>query len=129
LEDIYKILYNDIDIEFKSNNLSLIKTFEPIELCTAIDNILNNSRKKKATKIIFTFFKNNDKIYLSIKDIGKPLDTSISDYKMIFEEGVTTTKGSGLGLSHVKRIIEENMKGEIIYNPDYKDGFELIITF
>jgi signal transduction histidine kinase len=129
LDDIYKTLYNDIDIEFINNNLSLIKTFEPIELCTAIDNILSNSRKKKATKIIFEFFKNNDKICLSIKDIGKPLDNSISDYKMIFEEGVTTTKGSGLGLSHVKRIIEENMKGKITYNPDYKDGFELIITF
>jgi signal transduction histidine kinase len=129
LEDIYKTSHNDIDIEFVSNNLSLIKTFEPIELCTAIDNILSNSRKKKATKIIFEFLKNDGIINLSIKDTGKPLDTSISDWKMIFEEGITTTKGSGLGLSHVKRIIEDNMKGQITYNPNYKEGFELIITF
>ncbi|GAP71414.1 hypothetical protein SAMD00024442_12_2 [Candidatus Symbiothrix dinenymphae] len=119
LEDIYKTLYNDIDIKFLSNNLSIVKPFEPIELCTAIDNILSNSRKKKATKIIFEFYKNNGKICLSIRDVGKILDSSISDSKMVFEEGVTTTKGSGLGLSHVKRIIEDNMKGEIIYNPGY----------
>ena len=48
--------------------------------------------------------------------------------KLIFEEGVTTTKGSGLGLNHVKRIIEDDLGGEIIYNPEYKNGFELIIS-
>ena len=129
LKDIYKVMYPDSDIEFITNNLSFIKSFEPIELCMAIDNILSNSRKKKARKIIFEFYKKNEKLYLSIKDIGKPLDTSIIDYNMIFEEGLTTTQGSGLGLSHVKRIIEKNMGGKVIYNPKYKDGFELIITF
>ncbi|MDR3188038.1 MAG: ATP-binding protein [Prevotellaceae bacterium] len=129
LEDIYKILYDDIDIEFISNNISFVKTFEPIELCTAIDNILSNSRKKKALKIIFEFYIDNAKTCLSIKDIGKPLDSLISNYSMIFEEGITTTKGAGLGLSHVKRIVEDNLKGKISYNPKYTDGFELIITF
>jgi len=129
LEDIYNTFYNDIDIQFLSNNINFVKTFEPIELCTALDNILSNSRKKKATKVIFEFFKNNNKINLSIKDVGKSLDSSISDYNLIFEEGITTTKGSGLGLSHVKRIVEGSLKGTIKYNPEYKQGFELIITF
>jgi signal transduction histidine kinase len=129
LEDIYKTLYGDIEIQFISNNISLVKTFEPIELCTALDNILSNSRKKKATQIIFEFFKRNTKIYLSIKDVGNTLDNSISDYNLIFEEGITTTKGAGLGLSHVKRIVEESLKGTIKYNSEYKQGFELIIGF
>jgi signal transduction histidine kinase len=129
LEDIYKKLYSDINIQFLNNNISFKKTFEPIELCTALDNILSNSRKKRASKIIFEFFKKGNKINLSIKDIGKPLDNSISDYKLIFEEGITTTNGSGLGLSHVKRIVENSLNGIIKYNPEYKQGFELIITF
>jgi signal transduction histidine kinase len=128
LEDIYKTIYN-INIEFISNDISLIKPFEPIELCTALDNILSNSRKKNASKIIFEFFKDNGKICLSIKDIGNVLDSSISDYDLIFEEGITTTKGAGLGLSHVKHIIEDSLEGTVKYNPDFKNGFELIITF
>jgi anti-sigma regulatory factor (Ser/Thr protein kinase) len=129
IDDIYKVLYEGIDIQFLSNGISYIKTFEPIELCTALDNIFGNSRKKRATKIIVEFFKNGDKLKLSIRDIGKPLNSSIADYNLIFEEGITTTNGAGLGLSHVKRIVEDNLKGKIKYNPDYKQGFELIITF
>jgi len=128
LEDIYKSLYN-INIEFISNGIQLIKTFEPIELCTALDNILSNSRKKNASKIVFEFFLDNGKTCLSIKDVGKVLDKSISDYNLIFEEGITTTNGAGLGLNHVKRIVEDNLNGTVKYNPEYKDGFELIITF
>jgi signal transduction histidine kinase len=67
-------------------------------------------------------------LQISIKDIGEPLSLSITDWKLIFEEGITTTKGSGLGLSHVKRIVEENLNGQITYNPNYTEGFELIIT-
>ena len=129
LEDIYKTLYTDINIQILNNKISLIKTFEPIELCTALDNILSNSRKKKASKVIFDFFKDNSNVHLSIKDIGNILDSSISKYDLIFEEGITTTNGSGLGLNHVKRIVEGSLKGTIKYNPEYKQGFELIITF
>ncbi len=129
LQEIYESFYNDIKIEFITNGISLVKTFQPIELCTAIDNIISNSRKKKASEIIFEFFKKRDKVELSIKDVGKALDTSITDYKLIFEEGITTTKGAGLGLSHVKRIVEDNLNGTIEYNPNYKDGFELKIIF
>lgn len=129
VEDIYKTLYNDNDIEFIDNGISLIKTFEPIELSMAIDNILSNSRKKKASKIILEFFKSSENISLSIRDVGMQLDKSIPNPDLIFEEGITTTKGSGLGLNHVKRIVENNLKGRIHYNPEYKDGFELIITF
>ena len=58
LQEIYESFYNDIKIEFITNGISLVKTFQPIELCTAIDNIISNSRKKKASEIIFEFFTN-----------------------------------------------------------------------
>ena len=65
---------------------------------------------------------------LSIKDVGKELDKSI-DPELIFDEGITSTKGAGLGLNHVKRLLEQYFNASIKYNPDYKKGFELIITF
>ena len=65
---------------------------------------------------------------LSIKDIGKELDKTI-DPELIFEEGVTSTKGAGLGLNHVRRLLNQYFNATIIFNPEYKNGFELIITF
>ncbi len=127
IRNIYQVLYR-IDILIETRNISFIKKFQPIELITAIDNILSNSRKKNASKVIFNFSLKDSDLQISIKDIGEPLSHSITDWKLIFEEGITTTKGSGLGLSHVKRIVEENLKGQITYNPNYNDGFELIIT-
>ncbi|WP_277014052.1 ATP-binding protein [Flavobacterium lindanitolerans] len=118
-----------LDVEFKNDSEVYIKKFQPIELSVVIDNILSNSRKKNAKKIIIEFIKNNKEFLISIKDIGENLSKDILDYNQIFDEGVTTTKGSGLGLNHVKRIIEDDLDGKIKYNPDYKSGFELIITF
>jgi len=123
----YQALYT-IDIEIINEDISYIKKFQPIELSLIIDNILSNSRKKSATKVIFEFNIVNKKLQIKIKDIGKILSNKIQNWKLIFEEGITTTKGSGLGLSHVKRIVEEDLKGIIKYNPNYTKGFELIIT-
>lgn len=127
IKNIYQVLYS-IDILIATHNVSFIKEFQPIELITAIDNILSNSRRKRASKVIFNFTLKDGDLQLSIKDVGEPLSQSITDWNLIFEEGITTTKGSGLGLSHVKRIVEENLKGQITYNPNYTEGFELIIT-
>jgi signal transduction histidine kinase len=124
----YLSLYK-LDIEFINNSVSYIKKFQPIELSVVIDNILSNSRRKNAKKVIIEFIKNIDSFSISIKDIGEILSNEIIDYNQIFDEGVTTTKGSGLGLNHVKRIIEDDLNGKIEYNPNYKSGFELIITF
>lgn len=123
----YQVLYS-INIEFINEHLSFIRKFNPIELSVAIDNILSNSRKKNTTKIIFEFNIIDEKLQIKIRDIGQPLSKKITDWNLIFEEGVTTTRGAGLGLNHVKRIIEDDLKGTIVYNPNYKDGFELIIT-
>ncbi len=128
INNTLSVLY-DVKFEINDNNICFVKNFKPIELCTALDNILNNSLKKKSSKIIYSFSidgKNN--LIISIKDIGSPLSNDLKNWEMIFEEGITTTKGAGLGLANVKTIIEKELKGEIEYNPDYTKGFELLIT-
>lgn len=124
----YLSLYK-LDVEFINNSIRYVKKFQPIELSVVIDNILSNSRRKNAKKVIIEFAKTKDAFLISIKDIGDSLSKEIIDYNQIFDEGVTTTKGSGLGLNHVKRIIEDDLNGKIEYNPNYVSGFELIITF
>lgn len=126
--NIYGSLHKELKYEIITNNIESKKNFQPIELSVILDNILNNSKKKNASKVIFEFKKVDNSLILSIKDLGKELDKSI-DQELIFDEGVTSTKGAGLGLNHVKRLLEQYFNASIKYNPDYKKGFELIITF
>jgi signal transduction histidine kinase len=127
VKNIYGSLHKEMSYEFSNSQLVFEKEFQPIELSVVLDNILNNSKKKGSTKVIFDFKKSDQNLVLSIKDLGKPLDDSIAK-ELIFEEGVTSTKGAGLGLSHVKRILEQDFNATIDYNPDYTKGFELIIN-
>lgn len=128
VKTIYGSLHKEMIYEFKNSQIVFEKEFQPIELSVVLDNILNNSKKKSASKVIFDFKKDNEKLILSIKDLGKTLDNSIAK-ELIFEEGVTSTKGAGLGLSHVKRILEKDFNATVEFNPTYTNGFELIIKF
>ncbi len=126
IQKTYKILYK-INIEFVNSEVKFEKTFKPIELTVVIDNILSNSRKKNADKVIFEFVSLGNTLTINIRDLGSKLSDEL-DSELIFEEGITTTRGSGLGLSHVRRIIEEELKGTIKHNPKYLKGFELNLT-
>jgi signal transduction histidine kinase len=76
--------------------------------------------------VILEFNLLKDGLEISIRDIGQKLSDEM-DSSIIFEEGTTTTRGSGLGLSHIKRIVEDELNGEIYHNPEYTKGFELKI--
>ena len=60
-------------------------------------------------------------------DDGKGIDTSIVDETSIFEMGVTTTTGSGLGLYHVKELLKE-MKSNISVERQNR-GIKFLIRF
>jgi len=126
IKNIYSVLHS-INIELINNNLRFNKIFKPIELTTAIDNILSNSRRKHASKVFFEFNLIDELLEIRIRDVGNKLSREITDYNLIFEEGITTTRGAGLGLNHVKRLVENDLRGTIEYNPEYKNGFELIL--
>jgi two-component system, sporulation sensor kinase D len=76
-------------------------------LCkNAIDAMNGNGR------IDLDIQKSNQEIIIDVKDTGKGLERS--KYKLIFTPGFTTkARGWGLGLSLVKRIIEEYHGGKI----------------
>ncbi|MFT3824000.1 MAG: ATP-binding protein [Chitinophagaceae bacterium] len=128
IKNIYLVLHKELKIEIIDNGVEFIREFQPIELSVVLDNILSNSSKKSASKVVFEFTNKGKTVILSIRDMGKSLDSSI-DEKLIFEEGITSTRGAGLGLSHVKRILESDFNATIEYNSEYKKGFELIIHF
>ncbi len=127
INNIYLKLYSNLTINFHGE-VQAIKHFVPFEITMIIDNLIGNSRKKAigATRIDLHFSIKKEVLTIIYKDNGKGLDKSIKDVNAIFEEGFTTTNGSGLGLAHIKKIINK-MGGKITVNPETEKGIEFII--
>lgn len=104
-----------------------VKKFKPIEISIIIDNLIDNSRKATAShiEIIIESLESNA-IKITFTDDGSGLDARLPDEDVIFEKGVTTTGGSGIGLYHVRQILE-GMNGDIRTNKDYKNGMQFIV--
>jgi signal transduction histidine kinase len=62
------------------------------------------------------------------KDNGKGLDSNIENTNDVFQKGFTTTRGSGLGLYHIKKIIDF-MGGNISLSSNKEKGVSVILEF
>ncbi|MCG3663408.1 ATP-binding protein [Aliarcobacter butzleri] len=115
IKSIYEVTTNkDLNIEINTNNIVHICKFEPIKISIILDNLLSNSKKEQigAKHVQINFSKENNDLIMEYIDDGKGLDSSIIDENSIFEMGITTTTGSGLGLYHIKELLKE-MKSDI----------------
>jgi len=115
---------------FMKEKFDFIFSFRPLDIIIIIDNLLDNAFKAKASLVSIYIEKiNNSTMELRIKDNGNGLDKSITDKERIFDFGFTTTDGgSGIGLYHVKSIIEK-MRGGIEINVNAKSEMEFVIKF
>lgn len=82
--------------------------FRPIDIGIVIDNLVVNAKKADASRI--TFYLNVTKgasrdLVIDVADngFGWPENVSLAQ---LFNKGFTTTDGSGLGLPHVKQVVE-----------------------
>ncbi|WP_306623895.1 MULTISPECIES: ATP-binding protein [Agrobacterium] len=77
--------------------------FSPLEFSMLLDNAFANSRKSNSKKVWVKAHSDSKFKYLDIVDDGSPLtDKHAADE--LFIAGITTTSGSGIGLSHIKEI-------------------------
>lgn len=105
------------DIEFNY-------VFNPFEFIVVIDNLIKNSVKAKARHIdikIDVLDKNTMELKVKDDGVGIP-DKNIGK---IFDFGFSTTGGSGIGLYHVKKILQKY--GSITVNNRLEKGVEFII--
>ena len=109
------------------DNVELKRSFRPIEVTILVDNILVNAGKAGANRVRVNVYKAEKEVVLEFVDNGKGL-TSKFDPEDLFSKGITTTSGSGIGLSHVKQIVE-SMKGDITINSGKKSGAVLKVKF
>jgi sensor histidine kinase regulating citrate/malate metabolism len=110
------------------NDIELKKNFRPIEISVMLDNLFNNSMKAGARNIFIEVSKKNDEIIILFTDDGKGLDADIVSPKSIFDKGITSTNGSGLGLYHVSQFVNNELKGSIEVNTKIKQGFQLKVV-
>ncbi|MBV5634658.1 ATP-binding protein [Pseudomonas aeruginosa] len=100
-----------------------------IELSIIIDNLISNSGKSMSRNIHVTISDiKNDKLTITFKDDGKGIPKEIHDLDSIFELGVTTTSGSGIGLHYVRNIMS-SMGGKILARNNSDRGAEFEMEF
>ena len=100
--------------------------FNPLEFSIIIDNIIDNSKKANANKLEICFQNDSEKCIL-FRDDGFGIGNDV-DVDKLFEQGFTTTKGTGIGLYTVKQYADK-MHGKLTVNTNYVHGFELQMRF
>ncbi|MGJ7605279.1 sensor histidine kinase [Variovorax sp. LT1R20] len=127
------LLYVAKDFTAAGLNLNVTNTVNEIfeikaskvELSILIDNLISNAGKAMAKRLdvsIELAGKNN--LDIRFCDDGRGLSPQIPSTEAMFEMGVTTTSGSGLGLYHARRIAE-SIDGKLTAKPRAPRGMEI----
>ena len=110
------------------------RAFRPIEIGIVIDNLVTNAAKARARNILFALQVGKGpkpRLSITVADDGTGWHSSFVPLEQAFEKGATTTDGSGLGLYHVKQVVEGRLGGvvELLPNPysDELPGAQLIL--
>src|SRR5262249_20317961 len=97
-----------IRVDVKNEHTGLRTRFNPIDVSIVVDNLISNARRARASRVKFELSK-PDKgtgLIIRVADNGNGLSRGASRDR-IFEMGYTTTRGSGLGLYHVRQVLGE----------------------
>lgn len=117
---------DDMIINISAGNQTFLFTFKPLEIAIVLDNLLSNARKAKATEINVRFRHEKKSLLISFTDNGIGI-TNVNKDK-VFDFGFTTTSGSGMGLYHIKSIMQ-GYGGDILLNKEFRKGTEFILFF
>jgi len=133
----YALYYNDIyekdqlDIKVTNHKASLTRKVNILELSMVFDNLVSNAEKAGAKKVLVDIKNQKEQLIILFSDDGKGVDDKLQEnIDRIFELGITTTDGSGIGLNHVKEALKK-INGDIRFlgNKSSLKGatFEIVI--
>lgn len=114
---------------FDDGKASLIRDFSPVDIAVLVDNLLDNARKAKASKVEFKVtHKGQNSVTIKITDDGTGIDDRKVDSSKMFERGYTGSQsGTGLGLYSVANILK-NMNSSIeLVGDGSRADFEIFI--
>lgn len=102
---------------------------KPLSFVMMIDNIVGNAIKASSKSLTIIIDDSRASEYLIIfKDDGDGIDKSVTEIDSLFEFGVTTTSGSGLGLYYAKKQMNE-FKGSIKILPNEDVGVSIVLCW
>jgi len=109
-------------------NKPFVRVVKAIEINIVIDNIIINAKKAGANELK-VILSENEKGHLEVKFIDNGSGIDEKNIEQIYEFGFTTTDGSGIGLYHVKEIMD-SIKGKIFATNNLPDkGATFTIEF
>lgn len=129
VSEILPEFYPEILFHVEGNDKSYSMSFKPLEVSLLLDNLVSNSFKAKSHNFTVRFEWNDSKLSIDFIDDGKGLSDLISHPDMVFEKGVTTTSGSGLGLFNIKEFVTKEMGGTVRAYSAPNKGFVVSIAF
>lgn len=115
--------YEDIKFHGIANGCKMVKRFKPLEVSLLIDNFVSNSINAKARNFSVEFSPMGDRVKIDITDDGKGWSKEI-DSRNVFDKGVSTTSGSGLGLYNAMQYIKTDLGGNIFIDTNYDSGID-----
>jgi len=132
--DLYNVMFEDNNISFSVDNKDVDEFWKRIsilDISLIFDDLISNSIKAGAKNINVKLSLNEGNLKLLFSDNGKGLNPSfLNKPDIIFDLGITTTDGSGIGLNSVKNTLSK-MQGKISFAGNGIDlegaAFELII--
>lgn len=132
ITDVLGYIYEKEDIEILcdiSSEINFDVKIKPLSFIMVLDNIIGNAIKAKATSLRVVSEETKENQYrIMFIDNGNGIDSSINDIESLFDFGVTTTNGSGLGLYYARKYMTE-LKGKIAMEPNQDKGVTIILTF
>lgn len=132
VRDILSCVYdkNEILIECTGDLTSEFPIkIKPLSFIMMLDNIIGNAIKARATHLSIIIDTTDPKKYsIVFVDNGVGIDASVSNTEKLFDFGVTTTNGSGLGLYYAKKLMKE-LKGSIAIVPNEDKGVSVKLNW
>lgn len=113
-------------VECVSNDSdSQIKKVKVLEYSVILQNLVSNSRKNNASKILVKMSRDGRAVIIDFSDDGDGVDLERFTPETIFEVGVTNRPGGhGIGLSTIRDTLQRSMNGTISFIGNHINGLK-----
>ena len=113
---IYSDIYekNQLQFDIILNDATFVKKVSLLDISVVLDDLISNSEKANASLVqIETVNPTDESLLIYFSDNGRGVsERFLENSEQIFELGVTTTEGSGIGLNSVRTALK-SMNGSI----------------
>lgn len=127
IENFCQTSYKEFSFHVAQTDAIWETKFEAIKIIIIIDNLLSNSSKFDAKNIYIDWKNSSDFIDLIYRDDGAGIPEE--NMSKIFNYRFSTTDGGGLGLYHVKTIMEADFSGTVGAQSEKGNGAEFTLHF